>query len=504
MRWITYHFSVSAVALGAMSGGAYAQVTAEQVWENWRGFSREMGQSVVTGSETRSGDRLTITDAMFSVVDTGVEITSKFGQISFRDLADGTVEITFSPSFTLTLNSTETAKDDVNIDLTFRQDGLQIIANQDDGGLRYDMAANSIALAVDRFEAEGEDTVVAGGALIGDLTGTYFVGDVGSDRFRSAFDAARITMDITAESATNRSRMSFSAELTDPSGSSEARKLSALVEQADSRAGLPEGFELKAGYRVGSGSYRLDFDGPAGSAVTAIESDGATLDLLFDTETLRYDVTGGATSVTVSGSGVPVPEANLSLAGSRMAFTLPVGQGDGPQDISVVARLEGLELGPELWSLVDPSNVLPRDPATLIVDLAGTAKWLVDPFNPAAMAAFKGGLPAEIYQLDLQDLQLTALGAKVAGTGGFTFDNNDLVSYDGVPKPVGEINLTIDGANQLIDRLFGLGLMPQNQAMNARMMLGLFARPGEGPDALTSKIEMRPDGTVHANDQRLK
>jgi hypothetical protein len=69
---------------------------------------------------------------------------------------------------------------------------------------------------------------------------------------------------------------------------------------------------------------------------------------------------------------------------------------------------------------------------------------------------------------------------------------------------VGEINLTLDGANALIDKLTGLGMLPQSQAMNVRMMLGLFARPGAGPDNLTSKIELREDGTIHANEQRLK
>lgn len=504
MRRIAYRSCVSAIALGAITGAAYAQVTAEQVWENWRGFSSGMNQTVTTGAETRSGDRLTITDAVFTVSDPEVEITSRFGQMFFRERGDGTVEITMSPSFILTVDSTEIAEDDVAIGMTFRQDGLQIIARDDDAGLRYDVAANSIAMAIDRFEAEDDDTVIQGGAMIGDVTGTYLVGDPGTDRFQSSFEAARITFDIQAESARNRSRVSVNAALTDASGDSNARLLSALVEDAETLNGLPEGFELKAGYRIGSGSYKLDFSGPDGSAATIIDSGETTLDLRFDTQTLRYDVTGGPTSIRVSGSAVPVPEATMSLAGSKIGFTLPVGQGDGPQDVSVVARLEKLEFGDDLWSLFDPAKVLPRDPATLIVDLAGTARWLVDPFNPAAMAAFKGGLPAEIYQLDLENLKLSALGAEVTGTGGFTFDNTDLLSYDGVPKPVGEVNLTIDGANQLIDRLVGLGMLPQSKAMNARMMLGLFARPGDSPDALTSKIEMRPDGTVHANDQRLK
>jgi hypothetical protein len=49
-----------------------------------------------------------------------------------------------------------------------------------------------------------------------------------------------------------------------------------------------------------------------------------------------------------------------------------------------------------------------------------------------------------------------------------------------------------------------MGLVPEDQAMAARMMLGLFARPGDGPDTLTSKIEVKGDGAILANGQRLQ
>jgi hypothetical protein len=37
-----------------------------------------------------------------------------------------------------------------------------------------------------------------------------------------------------------------------------------------------------------------------------------------------------------------------------------------------------------------------------------------------------------------------------------------------------------------------------------RMMMGLFATPGDGEDELVSKIEVTGDGQVLANGQRLK
>ena len=55
-----------------------------------------------------------------------------------------------------------------------------------------------------------------------------------------------------------------------------------------------------------------------------------------------------------------------------------------------------------------------------------------------------------------------------------------------------------------MDKLVAMGLLPQDQAMGARMMLGLFARPGEGEDTLVSKIEVSGDGAISANGQRLQ
>jgi hypothetical protein len=504
MRRIAYRTCVSAIALGALGGAASAQVTAEQIWENWRGFSAAMGQTAQTGAETRSGDRLTITDAVFSSTDADVEVTSRFGQIVFRETGEGTVEVTFSPSFTVSVESTPSADDQVVIGMTFRHDGLKMVAQDAEEGLRYDFVADNVTMVIDRFSAEGEDTVMIGGAAVEGLTGNYLVGDPGVDRVQSSVDAARLSVDISLESESQQANMNLTASIAQPSGSSNARMLSALVEQAETRRGLPEGFVLEADYRFGSGDFRFDFSNREGANEGAISFEESTFDLRFDTEQLRYDVAGGPTSMRFSGSAVPVPEAAVALDASRIGFTLPVGASEGPRDMAVVARLEGLDLGAELWSLFDPANVLPRDPATLIVDIVGTAKWLVDPFNAAAMAAFQGGLPAELYDLNLNAVRLSALGADLKGSGAFTFDNDDLVSYDGVPKPVGEINLTLDGANALIDKLTGLGMLPQSQAMNVRMMLGLFARPGAGPDNLTSKIELREDGTIHANEQRLK
>jgi hypothetical protein len=51
--------------------------------------------------------------------------------------------------------------------------------------------------------------------------------------------------------------------------------------------------------------------------------------------------------------------------------------------------------------------------------------------------------------------------------------------------------------------LIQMGLIPEDQAMMPRMMLGMFATP-VGDDMLTSTIEVNAEGHVLANGQRLR
>ncbi len=94
------------------------------------------------------------------------------------------------------------------------------------------------------------------------------------------------------------------------------------------------------------------------------------------------------------------------------------------------------------------------------------------------MANAQGEAPVEFNALTVNDITLSVAGASVEGKGDFTFDPTDTVTFDGMPAPTGEINFTIIGANGLIDKLIQMGLMPEDQAMGARMMLGMFARSG--------------------------
>jgi len=111
--------------------------------------------------------------------------------------------------------------------------------------------------------------------------------------------------------------------------------------------------------------------------------------------------------------------------------------------------------------------------------------------------------PGTLQSLDIAALQLTVGGAEFTGNGALTFDNTDLTTFDGMPVPTGKINLKLVGGNGLLDTLIALGIIPEDQAMTGRMMMGMFARPGDGPDTLTSTLEFKDKG-FFANGMQLQ
>ena len=69
--------------------------------------------------------------------------------------------------------------------------------------------------------------------------------------------------------------------------------------------------------------------------------------------------------------------------------------------------------------------------------------------------------------------------------------------------PLGAVDLKLSGANKLMDGLVAMGVMPQDQVMFAKMMMGMYAVPA-GEDLFTSKIEFKEGGHILANGQPIK
>ncbi|MCT8158487.1 DUF2125 domain-containing protein [Pseudoruegeria sp. SHC-113] len=504
---MTRHMSrmmFTSAAVGAISvfsaSAALADLTADDVWQQWRGYMERAGYEVTTGSTDANGGTLTVQELMLSMDVEGMSVALTMPEITFRENGDGTVDIGFPASFPLNMQMEEDGEE-VVMAMTFTHENLGMTASGDPENTTYDMAADAFGFSLDSVQAEGETYEDVASATMQGVAGQYAL---------TAGEVMGYLSDLTADS------LGYMVDFEEADG---AIKLDGTLTQLTSKSsgampseGDPEdmasflaaGFSADATMGFASSTYALEGSGEGETFAMQGQSGAGDVDVTFSESGIGY---GGALrdlSVAVSGSEIPLPSIDVSMGEYGFNLLMPVSKSDAPEAFAAAIRLVDFSVSDMIWGLFDPAGVLPRDPATVELDLSGKANWSVDIFDPEAEAAMTGDLPGELHELILNALQVKLAGADLTGTGAFTFDNADRQTFPGMPRPQGEVNLKLVGGNGLLDKLGQMGLLPEEQLMGARMMLGLFARPGDGADTLVSTIAVDENGGLFANGQQLR
>jgi hypothetical protein len=269
----------------------------------------------------------------------------------------------------------------------------------------------------------------------------------------------------------------------------------------DMNAMLEAGFDVDGTFSHGGGQTDFLFTDGSELVRGQTTSQSGGFGVKMGADGLGYSATASDVTVAFTSSDVPFP-IEMALAETGFEMTMPVTPGEEPQDFALAIRLGDFTMSDMIWGMFDPAGQLPRTPATVVIDLEGQARLDAPLMDPEAMESAE--VPGELRTLSIKDLVLRLAGAELTGQGAFTFDNTDTVTFDGMPRPEGTLNLRLVGGNALLDTLVNMGLLPQEQATGVRMMMGLFAVPGEGEDTLTSTIEVNEAGQVLANGQRLR
>jgi len=488
--------------LAASSTGAWAEITADQAWEAIKSYSEGFGQTI-TGTASKSGDTLTVSGVTVAMDLPEGKMEGALGDITFTELGNGAVEVTIPPEYPMTFSVDPAEGEAVAMVVNVRQSGLKTVVSGDPGNTTYDFSADEIAIDIPEITADGETLEMNLIMALNGLAGKYVLVGTG---------ARDVTASLTANSG------AFSMDVKDPEGqgnakvkadfadiaSSSSSTIPASTDMADMSAMLRSGFATDG--RLTYGKLDLDFEfEDAEQTMTMVGgADGGSLDIAMNSEALAYGGNQTGLTFTVSGSEIPLPEVTAQIAETAFRIAMPLAQSEEPGDFTLLASYKGIAVSDMIWGMFDPGAVLPRDPANLVIDVAGKARWLVDIMDPAAAESMGDRPPAEVEALDINALELTIAGASLTGDGAFAFDTTDLTTFPGMPAPSGTANLQLVGGNTLMDKLIQMGLLPEEQAMGFRMMLGLFARPGEGEDTLVSEISVTEDGQVLANGQRLK
>ncbi|MBS9718025.1 DUF2125 domain-containing protein [Pseudohalocynthiibacter aestuariivivens] len=497
---------LAATATLLTSTAVFADVTAAGVWNDYKTYMEGFGYTVQTGSEDMSGDTLTINDMNFSM-DLGKDIdgtvSMSMGSMSLTEQGDGTVAITFPPNFDIAVRA-DGGNEDMNLVMSVAHSGMVIVASGDDSETAYDFSAPTMTMTMDGIEVEGEKIDVDLNAALTGYSGRYLVVDGAPTQISG--DLTTDTMELSIRVKEPREGVDVDFDLAAAAlAGTFAMSVPEVFDQENMAANLDAGMAFDFDYSLGAITFNLDGTGDGDSFAANGRVGGAEVAFEMNQDGMGLSELVKDIDIAISGSEIPFPELTLKAAEYGLNFLMPITKSDTPDDFEMGVRLVGIEVTDTLWNMIDPATVLPRDPATLVIDTAGKANWFFNIMNPEEAGMMDGGeIPGELHALTLNDLQVSVAGADLTGNGGFTFDNDDLQTFDGVPRPEGSIDLKLVGANGLLDKLVQMGLIPDDQAMGARMMMGLFAVPGDGEDTLNSKIEVNDQGHVLANGQRLK
>lgn len=483
---------------------ALADVTPEEVWENWKGFTAAYGLSISTESESRAGDTLVIGGLSLLSEHDDMRSVMTIDQILFRDTGDGAVEITLSNDYQWTITTpNEPGSEPTDIALTISSPGATVRASGAAAETRYDFSAPAIDIALN--SVDGVDAEALGvdiGMSMTESTGSTIV--TGTDDKAISSNLMILAVDVLADyvDPEGKSTLNFSATLAHLASFSSGI-LPAAADLTDMAAALRAGFSTDGSLTYGNAGFTFDFAEGDQTATGEGSAESGNLTVAINEDQLAYGGWAKGIALKVSGSDIPFPEVALGYDASAFNFVMPISKSPEPADFALMTRIIGLTVSDDIWAMFDPTGALPRDPLTLIIDTKGKATLDVDLLDPLAMAIVGDGAPGELRSLEVTELKLTAAGTEVMGSGALTFDNSDTVTFDGVPKPTGTVTLNAAGINGLMDKLVQMGLLPEDQVSGMRMMLGLFARPGVGEDTLISTLEFK-DGGFFANGMQLK
>ncbi|SOC06578.1 DUF2125 domain-containing protein [Rhodobacter maris] len=497
--------ATSVFALFLSTTALCADVTPEQVWESWQKQYATFGFEVAPGSVAREGDTLAIRNLVFtSEVPVGEGLAAQTSTTTLtvpalllKDQGDGTVkasvdgEIDGTNVVTSTTGAPETAQ--IRID----KSAATAVVSGTPEALSYLVDAPAVSVNVTATQAGGSGDAIPSALTIvlSGLAGTQQVtADTAGQQIHTDLKASGMTMHLEGANPEDGGPVKADMVLSNLTVLGD-NMVPAGADNSDLGSALARGLrsDMKMGF--GGATFTMDAapkEGPVNISGTA---QAGQMQISLAQEAFRYAVNGNGTTVSVKTAQLPMP-VSAQIDRSEIDLAMPLAATATPQPMTARLVLDGLSVSEQIWAMFDPKGHLAHGPATLVIDLSGKMRTLLDLFSPEA--AKSPVPPIELDSVDINKLQLTLAGADLSGQGALSFDNSA-----GTPKPIGAIDLQLSGANKLMDGLVAMGMMPQDQVMFAKMMMGVYAVP-KGEDLLTSKIEFKDGGKIFANGQPIQ
>ncbi|SNT74964.1 DUF2125 domain-containing protein [Paracoccus seriniphilus] len=517
--------ATSSLALIAGAAPVLAEVSPLQVWENLDRYYSDMGYEITIGSRDEAGSTLTLTDVEVATRGEAEEIVITIPKLTLQETGDAKVRTVIQGDIIADMTSHIEGEDDVTAHAQIVMPSNEMLSSGEPDDMLHQLTYPTVKITARFDEARDPDAAeMPVTVMLTDMAGEYR--SRAGAGMQSTYDMTVAGLDLAlafddldsddADSGSGSVNATAHIDGLAMNGMMVAPEGQFNMAEAAHEA-LKAGMSVEGKVQLGALTGEMRFDGvdddgapQSGSASLRTESSEIALTMSRDGITYGGSALGSSAELTSNDLPFPISYA-IEKAAAQVAF--PVSKSDEPQPFRLTYTLAGLTLADGIWNMFDPDGQLPRDPASLMIDLEGQALMREDLLDPAfgkrmsdEMAAIdEGETPAEDMPVPFQPENVTInqfaldmIGAKAELTGELTIP-------EGTGMPVGKVNGTFTGVNDLLEKLANMGFMPQEQLMGARMMIAMFARPAEGdPDQLTTELEFREDGSVFANGQQVK
>ena len=490
-----------------LSSPAAANVTPDALWAEMQRLAATAG-APLTAEVEHDGDDLILNRPTLNLGTADDPLSLRMERLVLQANADGSVSVVVPDRFPLTLDlpPPRLATDPDALTFIAATPGLDIRVAGLGGEAAFRILAPSVSVSLDPTAFVGDE----------DVNLTLALADLSLDH-RQDLGATTSTVETALALGTLHSDgqialddgegLSFSVDLSAITGSLFIDLDPSVLQDRMATVGerlsnLSDGQALRAALDHGPMSFAMTLtDDQPGPKDFRFAADSGLAGLRFDRTGIEAEVTLGKTSLFAAIEDPEVPFREMDLGYDELAFgaSLSVLGPTDPQDYTIFSRLTGLTLSDPFWADLDPNAALPRDPISVALALSGQGED--KPLGPADLIA--GTTPVNDLAMSLDELRLSGLGVMLTGEGALTFDNSDMVTFDGVPAPTGALTFTATGINTLLDRAVAAGLLPAEDLTGLRFGLALIAKPDANPDSLTSRIEFR-DKSLYLNGVKMR
>lgn len=416
----------SAFALIAFAFPALAEVTPAEVWQNWVDYYKANGYTVTEGAREEAGETLSLKDVAvsFAAPDDQGAVSVTVPEITLTGTGDGKVRTTFAETSPFKIEFKDAEGDLITMNGSVVMKDAEIVSSGSAADMTHDTTASELSGALTTIVVpdEGEKPFPLTVALTNVKSMQHMVdGDL--IKVDANLSADKMTFDGTFEdnSGDMPGKIAFTGSIDAIKGSGQAAIPKGGDIANDINAGLKAGLAMGGTMSAGAGQFNFDYAGKdeAGTDQTAKGSgkfDGFDLTADMSANGLSYQGGSDASSFEMTASDLPFP-FSYSVANTTFDLQMPVMKSDTPAPFKFAYSLGGLTIADGVWDLFDGAKVLPRDPASLDIDVTGLAKVTMDLFDPANMKAMEDAADAAEADAAGTDAAGTdAAGTDAAGT----------------------------------------------------------------------------------------